>query len=219
MSSHAAAAPGAPHPALAHHFESLEKQSQAQRLGMWLFLATEVLLFAALFAAYGVYRYLYAGAFAEASRGLETWMGGVNTFVLVTSSLTVALGLDAAAKGQTKKTAVLFYASIAMGLVFMALKGVEYSHHFAHGELPGRFYTSGHIPGSGGSLFFALYFLITGLHALHVLIGMTVLGIIGAKAWRGAYSAEYHTPVELAGLYWHLVDLIWIFVFPLIYLI
>jgi cytochrome c oxidase subunit III len=205
--------------ALAHHFESLEKQSQAQRLGMWLFLATEILLFTVLFAAYGVYRYLYAGAFAEASRGLATWMGGVNTFVLVTSSFTVALGLDAAARGQGKRSSGLYLLSIGLGLVFMALKAVEYRHHFVAGELPGRFYTAGHIAGAGGSLFFTLYFLITGLHAFHVVVGMTVLGITALKSWRGAYSAEYHTPVELAGLYWHLVDLIWIFVFPLIYLI
>ncbi len=217
MADHADAAPGGPHAALAHHFESLEKQGQAQRLGMWLFLATEILLFTALFAAYGVYRYLYTGAFAEASRGLATWMGGVNTFVLVTSSLTVALGLDAARQGRTRRTAGLFFLSIGLGLVFMTLKAVEYRHHFLLGELPGPSYR-GHIPGSGGSLFFSLYFLITGLHAFHVLAGMTVLGVIGVKAWRGAYSAEYHVPVELAGLYWHLVDLIWIFVFPLIYL-
>jgi cytochrome c oxidase subunit 3 len=207
------------HSAVAHHFESLEKQTQAQRLGMWLFLATEILLFTALFAAYGVYRYLYTEAFSEASRGLETWLGGVNTFVLVTSSFTVAMGLEAATKGQGKKTAALFSASIAMGLLFMALKGLEYRHHFLHGELPGPYYTAGHIRGSGGALFFTLYFLITGLHAFHVIIGMTVLAVIGFKAARGRYTAEYHTPVELAGLYWHLVDLIWIFVFPLIYLI
>jgi cytochrome c oxidase subunit 3 len=204
--------------ALAHHFESLEKQIHAERLGMWLFLATEVLLFTALFAAYGVYRFLYTEAFSEASRGLETWMGGVNTLVLVTSSLTVALGLDAAGRGQGRRTAGLYAASIGMGLVFMALKAVEYRHHFLHGELPGLYYT-GHIPGSGGSLFFALYFLITGLHALHVMIGMTVLAVVAVKSWRGRYSPAYHAPVELAGLYWHLVDLIWIFVFPLIYLI
>jgi len=209
---------GTANPALAHHFESLEKQTQAQRLGMWLFLATEILLFTALFAAYGVYRYLYADAFSTASRSLATWMGGVNTFVLVTSSLTVALGLDAAARGNGKRSGGLFFLSIAMGLVFMVLKGIEYRHHFASGELPGQYYT-GDIAGSGGSLFFTLYFLITGLHAFHVIIGMTVLAVIGAKSWLGAYSAEYHTPVELAGLYWHLVDLIWIFVFPLIYLI
>jgi cytochrome c oxidase subunit 3 len=204
--------------ALAHHFESLEKQAHAQRLGMWLFLATEVLLFTALFAAYSVYRYLYYDAFSEASRGLATWMGGVNTFVLVTSSLTVALGLDAATRGKGKRSAALFGLSILLGLVFMILKAVEYRHHFLAGELPGRFY-QGHVAGSGGALFFTLYFLITGLHAIHVVIGMTVLGVIGARSWLGHFSAEYHVPVELAGLYWHLVDLIWIFVFPLIYLI
>jgi cytochrome c oxidase subunit 3 len=170
------------HSAVAHHFESLEKQGQAQRLGMWLFLATEVLLFTALFAAYGVYRYLYT------------------------------------VKGKNRRTALLFGLSILMGCVFMVLKGIEYRHHFLHAELPGQFY-GGPIAGSGGSMFFALYFLITGLHAFHVLVGMTVLGVIGARAWMGKYDAQYHVPVELAGLYWHLVDLIWIFVFPLIYLI
>jgi cytochrome c oxidase subunit 3 len=204
--------------ALAHHFESLDKQAQAQRLGMWLFLATEVLLFAALFAAYGVYRWLYSAAFSEASRGLTTWLGGVNTFVLVTSSLTVALGLDAAVRGNGRRSGALFFSSVAMGFVFLGLKAVEYQHHFASGELPGKFYT-GHLGGAGVPLFYALYFLITGLHALHVVIGMTVLTVIGVRSWRGVYSAEHHTPVELAGLYWHLVDLIWIFVFPLIYLI
>ena len=206
------------HAALAHHFESLEKQAQAQRLGMWLFLATEVLLFAALFAAYGVYRYLYPHAFAEASRGLTTWLGGVNTFVLVTSSLTVALGLDAATRGEGRRSAALFFLSVAMGLVFLGFKAVEYSHHFHAGELPGQYY-AGHIQSSGGPLFYSLYFLITGLHAFHVVIGMTVLTVIGVRSWLGKYSAEHHAPVELAGLYWHLVDLIWIFVFPLIYLI
>ncbi len=206
------------HSAVAHHFESLEKQAQAQRLGMWLFLATEILLFTALFAAYGVYRFLYTAAFSEASRGLETWLGGVNTLILVTSSFTVAMGLDAATRGRTRRTAGLLGASILLGAVFLALKALEYHHHFARGELPGRYYT-GPIPGSGGALFFTLYFLITGLHAIHVLIGMTVLAVVAARCWRGAYDAEYHVPVELAGLYWHLVDLIWIFVFPLIYLI
>jgi cytochrome c oxidase subunit 3 len=187
MASHAApaaAVPGAAHPALSHHFESLGKQTQAQRLGMWLFLATEILLFTVLFAAYGVYRYLYAGAFSEASRGLETWMGGVNTFVLVTSSFTVAMGLDAIVQGKNRRTGLLFGASILMGAAFMVLKAVEYRHHFAHAELPGQFY-GGPIAGSGGSLFFTLYFLITGLHGIHVVVGMTVLAVIGIRAGAG----------------------------------
>ncbi|HTN51211.1 MAG TPA: cytochrome c oxidase subunit 3 family protein [Anaeromyxobacter sp.] len=204
---------------LAHHFESLEKQTHAARLGMWLFLATEVLLFTALFAAYGVYRFLYPEGFAQASRSIETWIGFVNTLILVTSSFTVAMGLDAATRGNGRRTALLFAVSVLLALAFLGLKAVEYSHHFQEGQLPGRFYTFEGVQAPGASLFFALYFLITGLHAIHVIIGMTVLIVIGTRAGLGAYSAEYHVPVELAGLYWHLVDLIWIFVFPLIYLI
>jgi cytochrome c oxidase subunit III len=204
---------------LAHHFESLEKQTYAARLGMWLFLATEVLLFTALFAGYGVYRYLYPEAFREASRGLETWIGFVNTLVLVTSSFTVAMGLERATRGDGRGTRLLFGLSILLALAFLGLKAVEYTHHFHAGELPGRFYASDAVQGPGGPIFFALYFLITGLHAIHVVIGMTVLAVIGWRAGRGAYAAEYHVPVELGALYWHLVDLIWIFVFPLIYLV
>jgi len=204
---------------LAHHFESLEKQQHAARLGMWLFLATEVLLFAALFAAYAVYRYLFTAEFAEASRHLETWIGLVNTIVLVTSSFTVAMGFEQAGRGNGKGTRLLFALSVLLACVFLGFKYVEYAHHFHAGELPGRFYTSREIAGPGGPLFFTLYFLITGLHGIHVVIGMTVLAVVGLRAGRGAYTREYHVPVELAGLYWHLVDLIWIFVFPLIYLV
>jgi cytochrome c oxidase subunit 3 len=207
------------HPALAHHFASLEKQAHAARLGMWLFLATEVLLFTALFAAYAVYRYLFQTTFAEASRHIETWIGVVNTVVLVTSSFTVALGLHRATRGDGRGTALFFGLSVLLALTFLGFKAVEYTHHFQEGQLPGRFYTFGEVTGPGASLFFTLYFLITGLHGIHVVIGGTVLTVIGIRAARGAFSAEYHVPVELAGLYWHLVDLIWIFVFPLIYLI
>jgi cytochrome c oxidase subunit 3 len=203
---------------VAHHFENAEKQAHAARLGMWLFLATEVLLFTALFAAYGVYRYLYSASFAEASRSLTTWIGAVNTLVLVTSSFTVAMGLNAAVQGRPRRTAVLFGISVLLALVFLGFKYVEYSHHFHTGELPGKYY-HGELLGAGAPLFFTLYFLITGLHGIHVVIGMTVLTVVGGLAWGGRYGPAYHTPVELAGLYWHLVDLIWIFVFPLIYLI
>jgi cytochrome c oxidase subunit 3 len=204
---------------LAHHFESLEKQAHAARLGMWVFLATEVLLFTALFAAYGVYRFLYPEAFAASSRAIETSFGLVNTVVLVSSSFTVAAGLDAATRGKGRRTAALFGLSVLAGVVFLALKYVEYSHHFHEHQLPGRYYGYEAIQAPGVQIFWALYFLITGLHGIHVIIGMTVLTVIGIRAYLGAYSPAYYVPVELAGLYWHLVDLIWIFVFPLIYLI
>ncbi len=204
---------------LAHHFENLEKQTHAARLGMWLFLATEVLLFTALFAAYSVYRFLYQDTFAEASRSIETWIGLVNTLVLVTSSFTVAMGLNEATKGNGKRSALFFAASVGLGLVFLGFKVLEYSHHFQEGQLPGRYYTFEGVQGPGATIYFSLYFLITGLHGIHVIIGMTVLTVVGVLSWRGKFTPEYHAPVELAGLYWHLVDLIWIFVFPLIYLI
>ncbi len=204
---------------LAHHFESLEKQAHAARLAMWIFLGTEVLLFTALFAAYSVYRYLYPAGFEQASRSIETWIGFVNPLILVTSSFTVAMGVGWAARGKGRRTAVFFGVSVLLALVFLGLKALEYSHHFREGQLPGRFYTFGGVTAPGGPMFFALYFLITGLHALHVVVGMTVLAVIGVLAWRGRFTAEYHVAVENAGLYWHLVDLIWIFVFPLIYLI
>ncbi len=204
---------------LAHHFESIEKQTHAARLGMWLFLATEVLLFTALFAGYAVYRYLYTPDFQAASRDLATWIGLVNTIVLVSSSFTVAMGYERATRGDGKGTRTLFLVSVLLALVFLGFKYVEYSHHFESGELPGRLYASAKPHGPGAPMFYALYFLITGLHGVHVVIGMTVLAVIGIRAGRGAYTGAYHVPVELAGLYWHLVDLIWIFVFPLIYLI
>ncbi len=204
---------------LAHHFESLEKQAHASRLAMWIFLATEVLLFTALFAGYSVYRFLFHQGFEESSRSIETWIGFVNTLILVTSSFTVATGVHFAARGQGRRTALFFGISVVFALAFLGLKALEYTHHFQEGQLPGRFYTYQGVHAPGAPLFFALYFLITGLHAIHVIVGMTVLIVIGTLAYNGRFTAEYHVAVENAGLYWHLVDLIWIFVFPLIYLI
>jgi cytochrome c oxidase subunit 3 len=204
---------------LAHHFESLDKQAHAARLGMWIFIATEVLLFTALFAGYAVYRFLFPESFSLASRHIETWIGLVNTIVLVTSSFTVALGLHRATRGDGRGTALFFALSVLLALVFLGFKFVEYSHHFEEGQLPGRFYTYAGVQGPGVPMFFALYFMITGLHGIHVVVGATILAVIGVRAARGAYTPEYHVAVELAGLYWHLVDVIWIFVFPLIYLI
>jgi cytochrome c oxidase subunit III len=208
-----------PNVRVAHHFESLEKQTHAARLGMWLFLATEVLLFAALFTAYGVYRFLYTEGFHQASATIETWVGLTNTAVLVTSSFTVAWGLHQATQGNSRGTAFYFFLSVLLACVFLGFKAYEYTHHFHAGQLPGRYFTFRGITAAGGPIFFSLYFLITGLHAIHVIIGMTVLAVVGVLAWRRKFDATYHTPVELGGLYWHLVDLIWIFVFPLFYLI
>ncbi|HET7755324.1 MAG TPA: cytochrome c oxidase subunit 3 family protein [Anaeromyxobacteraceae bacterium] len=208
---------GVPH--LAHHYSNLEMQAHAARLGMWLFLATEVLLFGGLFTAYVVYRYTFSDTFVAASKLVETHYGAINTVVLITSSLTVALAHHFVEHRQSRKAALLLAASVFAGLVFLGIKAIEYTHHIEAGELPGRYYSYEGLQAHGAAMFWSLYFLMTGLHGIHVIIGMGVLAVIAFRTWRGAYDDGYSTPVELSGLYWHLVDLIWIFLFPLFYLI
>jgi len=210
---------GAEHRFLAHHFASLGKQVEASRLGMWLFLSTEVLLFAGLFVAYSVYRFSFPRAFAEASRHSETWAGTTNTLVLITSSLTVALAIHFVRLEKPRIAAFLLGVTLFCGLVFMVIKGIEYTNHFHEGALPGRYYRMHEVLLPGVSMYWALYFLMTGLHGLHVLIGMTVIGVILYRTLHAYYDTGYYVGIELAGLYWHLVDLIWIFLFPLLYLI
>ncbi len=207
-------------PPLAHHFVDMRQQTEAARLGMWLFLASEVLLFTGLFTAYSIYRYLYAGVFEEASRkGVELWAGTTNTFVLITSSLTVALAIHFARLGRGKLAAALLGVSLLLGCAFLGIKAIEYANHFHEGQLPGKFYTFAEVQGPGASMFFTLYFIMTGLHGLHVIAGMTVLAVMAVRAWREEFGPEHYAPIEIAGLYWHLVDLIWIFLYPLLYLI
>jgi cytochrome c oxidase subunit III len=209
----------AAHSRLAHHFPDMGTQEHAARLGMWLFLATEVLLFGALFAAYAVYRFLFPVGFEEASRLAHVALGATNTVVLITSSLTVALAIHYARHGENRKVVWLLAVTIGFGATFMGLKAYEYYHHWVDGQLPGHLYHFAGVEGAGVSMFFTLYFLMTGLHGLHVLIGMGVLTWVALRAGRGDFGPGYSTPVELSGLYWHLVDLIWIFLFPLLYLL
>jgi len=204
---------------VAHHFPDLETQRHAARLGMWLFLATEILLFAGLFTAYGVYRMLYPSAFEGASKLIETRMGALNTVVLITSSLTVALAYHYAQVSRNKLAAALLLVTLAFGGVFLVVKYFEYAHHFHDGHLPGRFYTYAGLTVPGASMFFTIYFLMTGLHGIHVIAGMTILAWLAVGVWRGQVSGENTTRLELGGMYWHLVDLVWIFLFPLLYLI
>jgi cytochrome c oxidase subunit III len=204
---------------VAHHFPNLRQQEHAARLGMWLFLATELLLFGGLFTAYSVYRFLYSEAFAEASRHLSVAAGTINTVVLITSSLTVALAHHLAHHGKGRAAALSLLITLGFAVVFLLIKGWEWSQDFQEGFLPGRYFHSEELKAVGGSMFFTLYFILTGLHGLHVIIGMTVLAVLMVQCWRGAYDHGYSTPVELGGMYWHLVDLIWIFLYPLLYLI
>jgi len=204
---------------VAHHFPDLETQRHAARLGMWLFLATEILLFAGLFTTYGVYRMLYPSAFEGASRLIETRMGALNTVVLITSSLTVALAYHHAQGSRHKLAALLLLITLASGGIFLVVKYFEYSHHFHDGHLPGRFYSYAGLTVPGASMFFTLYFLMTGLHGIHVVAGMAILAWLTVGVWRGQLVGENTTRLELGGMYWHLVDLVWIFLFPLLYLI
>jgi cytochrome c oxidase subunit 3 len=206
-------------PHLASHFETIEKQDHAVRLGMWLFLGTEVLLFAGLFLGYTVYRHFFHEAFHEASRHLDLWAGTTNTIVLITSSLTVALAYFEIKRGNSGRCAALLVFTILCALAFLVIKAIEYHHKFEEGALPGQFYHFAEVTAPGANMYYTIYFLATGLHAFHVIVGMSVLIWVLARVLKGHFSPDYYIPVELGGLYWHLVDLVWIFLFPLLYLI
>lgn len=206
--------------ALAHHFENLEQQREAGALGMWVFLVTEIMFFGGLFLAYIVYRAWYPAAFAAASHHLDVPLGGLNTAVLICSSLTMALAVYSAQVGARRSTMIYLALTLALGLVFLAIKFIEYRHKFEEGLIPGagfRFDEQQYF--SDAQMFFSLYFAMTGLHALHMVVGVGILLVLILMAWRGRFSPEYHAPVELSGLYWHFVDIIWIFLFPLLYLV
>jgi len=205
--------------ALAHQFDDAEQQFEASNLGMWAFLATEILFFGGLFTAYAVYRLSYPEAFAAASNRLDIVLGTLNTAVLIGSSLTMALAVFAAHSARPRTQAGFLIATLILGLVFLAVKAIEYSHKFHEHLFPGPgFQFAGADPGNAKT-FFSLYFAMTGMHALHMVIGAGLLVVITIQAWRGRFSRHYYTPVEIVGLYWHFVDIVWIFLFPLLYLI
>jgi cytochrome c oxidase subunit 3 len=208
---------GLPHHA--HHFETQAQQDGAVRLGMWLFLGTEVLLFAGLFLGYTVYRHFYHEAFHEASRHLSLAFGTTNTIVLITSSLSVALAYDAVKKGKNKLAAGMLIFTILCAFAFLGIKSMEYAEKFREGALPGKWYHFSEVTAPGANLYYTVYFLATGLHAFHVIVGMSVLIWVLKGVVQGKYGPKNYVAVELGGLYWHLVDLVWIFLFPLLYLI
>lgn len=201
------------------HFEDLEKQTHAARFGMWVFIASEALLFSALFALYAGYRVAYPHAFHESARHTNLLLGSAMTFVLVTSSLAVALSIGSVREKNGKWTAPALGVGMALGFVFLILKAIEYAEHFRDGIYPGPYYHYAGVPDVGARMFFTLYYVMTGLHALHVMGGIVLLGWLAWLARRGRWSREYHTPLELGGMYWHFVDVIWLFLWPLFYLI
>jgi cytochrome c oxidase subunit III len=206
--------------ALAHQFDDLEQQREASTLGMWVFLVTEVLFFGGLFLVYTVYRSLYPMEFAASSRELVVWAGTINTFVLITSSLTMALGVRAAQLGQRRVVLIFLALTMLLGCVFLGIKAFEYYKEYVEHHIPGgSFAFSEPQYAQHAQIFFSLYFVMTGLHALHMIIGLGVMTVMFWWTASGIVTAEYYTPIEISGLYWHFVDIVWIFLFPLLYLI
>lgn len=202
----------------AHQFDSAEHQHSASQLGMWVFIAQEILFFGGLFVTYTVYRYAYPAAFAQASHHLDVTLGCFNTAVLIGSSLTMALAVHGAQLGRRWTQVIFLVLTIVLGSIFLGVKAIEYGHKFHEHLVPGpTFVFDGDAPHA--QIFFSLYFVMTGLHALHMVIGIGILAVLVWQAWRGAYTPAYYSPVELTGLYWHFVDIVWIFLFPLLYLI
>jgi len=221
--SHNTEAAAVPHAALQAPYRDLDQQRETATLGMFVFLLTELMMFGGLFCSYLVYRTLYFPSFLEASRHMDLTIGAVNTAVLICSSLSMALGVRAAQQGRRKTIVLCLVITLLFGCAFLALKGVEYHHHWRVHEVPGiNFDFSSSVPlvdVGKVQLFFALYFIMTGLHALHMLIGIGLVTWITIEAHKGRYSPAYHNPVENVGLYWHFVDIVWIYLFPLLYLI
>jgi cytochrome c oxidase subunit 3 len=204
---------------VAHHFDSADSQFEANKLGIWLFLTTEILLFGGLFGAFAVFRSWYMPAFVEAHHHLDKVMGSVNTVVLIGSSLTMALAVRAAQRSQRKLTVALLGTTILLACTFLVIKYFEYSHKFHEGLLPGNYFTAEGFQHGEAAIFFGLYFMMTGIHGLHVLIGIGLISWVLLRTSRGHFSSRYYSPVEGVGLYWHLVDLVWIYLFPLLYLV
>jgi cytochrome c oxidase subunit III len=213
---------------LQHQFADMEQQRNAASLGMWVFLGTEVMFFGGMFLAYLIYRYWYYNEFAAGSRSIDIYLGTINTAVLICSSLTVALGVKAAQLGKRKTLVTLLLVTILFGLAFLGIKGIEWYQKFEEHHVPGNSFSAQDIidkypqipiDPAPTQIYFSLYFAMTGLHALHMIVGVGIFCFLTYYAWKGRYTPEYHTPIEIGGLYWHFVDIIWIYLFPLLYLI
>jgi cytochrome c oxidase subunit 3 len=208
------------HPAApARPFDINAHEHENNVFGMWVFLATELMLFGGLFTGYAAYRYLYGAVFRAASQHLHAELAALNTGLLILSSLAVALAIHSTQTGGRRGTALLLGLALALGTSFLVIKGYEYATHFQEGLMPGANFAWPAETARPAALFFSLYFLMTGLHALHMLIGLGLLAYLAFGAWRGHYTPERHAPLEVGGLYWHFVDVVWVFIFPLLYLI
>jgi cytochrome c oxidase subunit III len=212
-------------PPRAHHFATMDQQHDAGNLGMWVFIVTEIMFFGGLFCGYAIYRGLYLTAFEAGSRLLEIQYGATNTAVLIASSLTMALSVHFAQANRRRALIICLILTMLLGTIFIGIKGLEYVHKWEHGLVPGLHFmpAPGEIPANVSprhvELFLCFYFFMTLLHATHMIIGLGVLTVLLVMAIRGKFSEDYYSPVEVSGLYWHFVDIVWIFLFPLLYLI
>jgi len=204
---------------VAHQFDDAAQQFEASTFGMWIFLVTEVLFFGGALVAFATYYRLYVDAFESASNHLDLVLGTVNTVVLLTSSLSMVLAVHAAQIGGRGRQMFWLIVTFVLGATFLCIKAYEYAHKFHEGLIPGPGFRYAGPDAAHHELFLSFYFALTGLHALHMIIGLGIIGTLTVLAWRNWFSPSYFTPVEVSGLYWHFVDLVWIFLFPLLYLL
>jgi len=216
------------HRELRHHFVDMQQQANTASLGMWLFLVTEVMFFGGMFCAYLIYRLMYFKDFAAASQSIAVGWGAANTAVLLVSSFTMAMAVRCAQLGKQKLLVIFLLFTMLFGATFLGVKAKEYYDKYEEHHVPGmNFSFDGKLLGHPdyvvnqrhAEMFFSIYFAMTGMHALHMVIGCGLFSVLALLAWKGHYSPGYYTPIENAGLYWHLVDIIWIYLFPLLYLI
>ena len=205
--------------ALAHQFDDMVQQQEAASLGMWVFLATEIMFFGGLFVSYTVYRFLFPEAWAAGSHLTDLTLGSINTVVLIGSSLTMALAVYYAQAGKRNALLLFLVLTIVLGSAFLGIKFLEYYHKFEEHHIPGYDFQFPGPLASRVSLFIVFYFFMTGMHALHMIIGIGLMVALIVRAWRREFSSGYFAPVEVTGLYWHFLDIVWIFLFPLLYLI
>ncbi len=203
----------------AHHFNNAEHEFNTSMFGVWCFLLTEILMFGGLFVGYFIFHNLYPDMFAEGASHLDWRYGATNTLVLLMSSFTMVLSIYYARKNNTKMISWCLFITLLCAIAFMGIKYIEYSHKIHEGLLPGELFSYAHAEAANLGLYFSFYFMMTGLHGSHVLVGMGLITWILIRARRGEFNEHYYTPVEGVGLFWHLVDLIWIYLFPLLYLV
>jgi cytochrome c oxidase subunit 3 len=207
-------------PELRHHFADMEQQTNAAIMGMWVFLITEIMFFGGMFAGYMIYRSMFYPAWLQGSEHMDFWWGTINTVVLLCSSLTMALAVRATQLGLRRSSVTLLIVTILFGAAFLGIKAIEYYGHIVtEHQFPGPGFRFNGPYASQVEIFFSFYFAMTGFHALHMIIGIGLVSYVAYHAWKGRYGATYFTPVENIGLYWHFVDVVWIYLYPLFYLI